>query len=145
MARLFHSVFLYLKPIRYVLLCLAAAGALNAAMDTVSFHFDRSVFSYLHHDSYFNPQISWVNKWAVDESGKPVPGVDRYWESSRLFVVLTDFWHLAKSLMIGCIMLAVICYRRETARSPIALADFILCYAAFTGSFTVFYDCILVI
>ncbi len=85
--------------ITYLLIFLA--GSCNGIMDLLQFHFERSVFNGLN-DSFWNPEISWMNKWDVDTDFK-----ERFLGSSRWFVFATDGWHLSQFFMIKFIFLAV--------------------------------------
>ena len=129
----------WFRPIALSLLFCALGGMSNAAMDKASFHYDRSVFSTLGDDGYFNPALSWKNKWQRDEKGEVIAGKERFPGASTVFVNLTDFWHLAKTGMLAAVMLAVVCYRRR-ASLTVHIVDFALLYIAFTGTFSLFFD-----
>lgn len=43
---------------------------------------------------------TWVNKWAINESGEVMPGTNRFFLSSTALVGLTDMWHGARTLML---------------------------------------------
>ena len=76
------------------------AGLANAAMDTVSFHWETSIFSNLT-PSYFNPSVSWTNKWQM------VNGVivgEKFLFSSTFLVAFTDFWHTCKFFYQNCLI-----------------------------------------
>ncbi len=66
--------------------CLAAF--FNACMDKMSWHFEKSCFSELD-PKFWNPNVSW--KYA-----------------KKIFGYKIDAWHLAKSLMIICIILSAL-------------------------------------
>lgn len=55
---------------------------------------------------------TWVNKWAQNELGEVLVGVEKFWLSSSLLVWLTDLWHASKSAMILAFQIAVLLYRR---------------------------------
>ena len=38
-------------------------AAFNGVMDVLQFRYPGSVFADKGHDQYFNPRLSWVNKW----------------------------------------------------------------------------------
>jgi len=83
---------------------LVLAAASNAVMDTLSFRYGRSVFSRLGHREWFDPSVSWPNKW---KEGDPKKG-EAFPLSSTALVATTDAWHLAKLLCISFIILAVL-------------------------------------
>lgn len=134
----------WLRPVVLSVVMMAVAGFWNANMDTVAFHFSESVFEGKK-DEYYNPAISWQNKWWKD----PVTGeidVDRekYWGSSRWFVKFTDYWHLAKSGMLMFVFLSVVFYRRgKGSRWWEYGIDYILLYLAFTFTFSLFFGVLL--
>jgi len=68
------------------------AGVAEAHMDTLQFHFHRSVFAYFTNSTYWDPTISWKNKYKLRDSryGALFPG------STTIFVFITDAWHLMK-------------------------------------------------
>lgn len=89
----------------FTLLMLLLAASLNAVMDKLQFHYDRSVFAPLKaHRQWLDPRISWRNKY---RNGDPQQGA-AFPLSTTSLVGLTDAWHCAKSLWIACIMLAIL-------------------------------------
>ena len=79
------------------------AGISEGVMDYLQFHYNGL-------NDYFNPDYSWRNKW---KDGIPEKG-ERFWQSSRVLVFLTDGWHLMKFIRnlfimfaIGCILLTL--------------------------------------
>jgi len=89
-----------------ILLTLIAAMAM-AAMDKVQHHWSVSIFSKL--GPWWNPRESWRLKW---KNGDPAQG-ERFPGSSTIFVFVTDFWHLAKWLMLKCLFLGMVWGRYE--------------------------------
>jgi len=71
------------------------AAALNAVMDTLAHHYSTSIFKGLD-KQYWDPSISWKNKYDV----KGIWGMTQ----------LSDGWHVAKTLMIVYIMLAIVSF-----------------------------------
>lgn len=76
------------------LLFVLIAGAAEGIMDSLQFHFERSIFSIFKNRLFWDPKISWRNKW---KDGDPDLG-ERFRFSSTLFVGLTDAWHLFKTV-----------------------------------------------
>ena len=111
------------------------AGASEAIMDKLQFHFDKSIFS--NKDKYkqlfWNPIDSWKNKWKEDLK------TERFAGSSTMFVFTTDAWHLFKlfrnlSIFIGIFFIAI------TPSSIIMTLIYILIIRIVFGlSFTLFY------
>jgi hypothetical protein len=125
---------------------IAMAGFFNSIMDILFANYEGSIFALRNNPLFWNPQVSWKNKWAQPFSqptedkwyyfGFLPPYKERFPYSSTIFVFLTDGWHLAKALMLLCIMLSVVTYQ------PIISfwGDVALWYATFTMVFTIFYS-----
>jgi hypothetical protein len=62
-------------------------------MDKIQFHFNNSIFKNFKNKLFWDPRISWVNKY---KDGNPLNG-EKFFLSKSLFVGLTDGWHLFKS------------------------------------------------
>lgn len=78
--------------ISYILTIIS--GLSEGIMDTLQFHFDKSSFPKLKNQIFWDPKISWKNKW---KNGDPLMG-ERFRFSSTLFVFSTDAWHFFKFL-----------------------------------------------
>ena len=95
------------------------AGLSNSLIDTISFHYDSSIFSEIKSKRlkiFFNPVYSWMFKWKW-ENGKRIelkkapwyyfflynPGyVESFPYSSNILSFMTDAWHLFKTIFITC-------------------------------------------
>jgi len=109
------------------------AGILNASMDVITYKWDKSIFKKKlnKYSQFFNPKISWTNKY---KNGVAALG-EKFPFSKTIFVFLTDWWHLAKTLMIICFTLAIVFY------SPIlGIIDFLLFYIIFSMTFEIFFS-----
>lgn len=86
--------------ISLIFLCLAAVC--NACIDTLEFHFDKSVFNYYRWNlNWWNPTYSWYNKY---KGRNPQKGLRKWlWFD----VPCVDAWHTFKSLMIVFICLSI--------------------------------------
>ena len=83
------------------------AGACNAIMDKINFHWDESIFKDGKLEKWANPEISYRNKWKNNSNsldGEKFPG------SSTVFVWTTDLWHFTQSFMITFFILGGISY-----------------------------------
>lgn len=91
-----------------VLALIVLAGVCNGIMDTLAFHYPTQ--SILPQDSRFwNPEISWQNKYAADAEGvllKPLR--PKFTGSTTIFAWATDGWHLFKTLFQALQRLAVV-------------------------------------
>lgn len=88
------------------------AAICNAVMDTLQFHYESSVFlrkghKTIDHEYFWDPRISWRNKY----KGRLTAKGPRFFGSTTIFVFVTDAWHLAKfgmnffitiTLVTGC-------------------------------------------
>ena len=89
----------YLPLIRHLLpsyLSSFLSGFANSVMDTLAYHFTSSKFSKLDDKQFWDPSLSWTNKY---KNGDPKQG-DKFFLSSTSFVFMTDGWHLAKMFYI---------------------------------------------
>ena len=78
------------------------AAISKAVRDTLSHHFENSIFSELN-PNFWNPVISGANKW---KGGKEENG-EKFFLSSTLFVGITEGWHVFESLNTFFIFLGV--------------------------------------
>lgn len=114
-----------------VLILLVIAGISNAVMDVLRFRYNKSIFLNFRNQNWWNPTISWRNKW---KDGDPEKG-EKFWGSSRWFVRFTDAWHFFQGLMFTCFFLSIIFYI-PTFNMVI---DFIIMYVIFTTTFEIFF------
>jgi len=70
------------------------SGISKAIMDTLQFHYDKSIFSGLD-SKFWNPALSWVNKYSDINTLTP----KKIWIMPYP-VFLTDGWHLFQSIFI---------------------------------------------
>lgn len=111
-------------------LSLIAAIAM-AAMDKIQHHWSVSIFAQL--GPWWNPKESWRLKW---KNGDPAQG-ERFWGSSTVFVFVTDFWHLAKWVMLKALFAAMAWGLYEVWWQR--LWAFVALHAAFSISFELFF------
>jgi hypothetical protein len=81
-----------MEQIGLLLICIA--GISEGIMDKIQFHFHKSIFKNFNNHLFWNPDLSWRNKW---KNGNPEQG-ERFIFSSTLLVGLTDAWHMFKSV-----------------------------------------------
>lgn len=91
------------------ILCFVFAGVSEAIMDTLQFHYTYSKFYHLNNKRFWNPQISWANKY---KNNDPTMG-PKFIGSTTIFVGFTDGWHLFKLLrnlfiFVGIFFIAII-------------------------------------
>jgi hypothetical protein len=100
--------------VRYliVLALLGLAHATKGACDTLAFKFDQSWFDELGADDYWDPNRSWVRKYARDADGELLrPLRPAFPLSSTALVSLTDGWHLLQEVQHGLTRLAFLLLR----------------------------------
>lgn len=91
------------------------AGGCNAVMDITTHKFEKSIFSDFD-KQWWNPAVSWLNKYEVPAAWNDYKLVRRHIEFIGIDtgivipVVFTDGWHLFKSLMLTSIVVAVVFY-----------------------------------
>jgi len=112
------------------------AGIFEAVMDKLQFHYEISIFKKFKNQLFWNPTISWRNKY---KDGDPTKG-EKFFLSKTLFVGLTDAWHLFKllrtlSIFIGIFFLFIPCVTKMEC-----LLFVIIARVLFGISFTIFYN-----
>jgi hypothetical protein len=112
------------------------AGAFEGVMDTLQFHYTTSKFYYLNNKTFWNPQISWVNKY---KNNDPTMG-EKFLGSTTIFVGLTDAWHLFKlfrtfSFFAGIYFLFIPCGTKSECLYFIIISRFL-----YGVSFTYFFN-----
>jgi len=112
------------------------AGIWNAVMDVLKTRYNTSIFSKWKNQTWLKPSLSWRNKWKDGDRSKG----EKFFGSSTFLVWLTDFWHLAKMLMLVGISFGIVFYQ------PIVAwwIDWFILYCAFTVPFEIFYSKILI-
>lgn len=117
----------------YSIIFFALAAICNAVMDVLTHHWDDCIFKQLKRSRYWNPSISWKNKYIDNDPGKPIKKI-----CFGLFdKPFTDAWHLFKSLMVVFLALSA-------AFSFNQLALFVILGIAWNCIFNIFYNHILV-
>ena len=105
-------------------------GVCNAVMDTLMVFFTTSRFRKLN-PLFWDFNKSWINKW---KNGDKAQG-EKFWGSSTFFVAFTDVWHLFKTIMIFCLIGAIVLYQQIF--NQYIDAAILLC--TFLGSFELSY------
>lgn len=77
----------------------------NAVMDCLQFRYDVSKFSNKKKQTFWNPSLSWVNKY---KDGDTTKGPKWFGLSTTVLVGLTDAWHLFQLLSNTMLALSVI-------------------------------------
>jgi hypothetical protein len=78
------------------ILLVIAASISEAIMDTIQFHYERSVFKFdpdKYNPLFWDASISWKNKYKENSMTEP-----KFYGSKTIFVFLTDAWHFFKFL-----------------------------------------------
>lgn len=126
------------------ILFLSLAGICNAIMDSILFHWDKSIFKGSKLEWWANPKVSYKNKWknhSNSEDGEKFSG------SSTIFVWVTDLWHFAQSFMITFFVLGVLLYDGIVVIKgyPLVslLIDFVILKGVFSLTFELFWSKIL--
>tara|TARA_B100000900_G_C20548034_1_gene703456 strand:- start:137 stop:568 length:432 start_codon:yes stop_codon:yes gene_type:complete len=136
------TTFLLLLSILFIVI----AGASEAVMDKVQFHYSKSIFwdDEKYKQNFWDPQRSWVNKYKPGSTSEP-----KFWGSTTFFVFTTDAWHLFKFfkntstfISMGISMYASTFISQEFDLSNIlAILLFIIIGRSFYGlSFNLFFD-----
>lgn len=92
----------------FIIFLIIIAATSNSAMDTLQFHYSTSIFKNFKNQNFFNPEISWKNKWYMDSKGNILG--EKFLGSSTVFTFLTDAWHFFKFIMLTSIFLVIVFY-----------------------------------
>ena len=108
------------------------AGGFNGVMDILSYHYDKSIFSTFANQQFWNPVLSWKNKY----KDRPDTIIGRFSEKydNTFLVRFTDGWHSMKGGMITCIILAVFLHS-NTNSMIMYLCDTVFWYVGFWITF----------
>lgn len=122
-------------------LFISLAAICNAIMDTITHHWDISIFDEAEgeitkRDMWWNPDYSWINKY-LDKN--PEKGL------KKIFFGLfdkpfTDAWHTFKSLMIIFIVLSIITFNYSLAIWYEYIIAFIIYGILWNLIFNLFYN-----
>jgi hypothetical protein len=82
------------------------AGLANGIMDTLQFHYSQSIFPY--NSEFWNPDLSWKNKWKQIDGELVQPLTPRFFGSSTFLVWTTDAWHLFQTIMFAAFRTAIV-------------------------------------
>lgn len=88
--------------ILYIILFLIASISYSV-MWTLQFRFYRSIFFSLKNEQFWNPSISWKNKWK-EKAGRMI---EKFPFSSTFLVFLTDGFHLFQFFFLNSIILLI--------------------------------------
>lgn len=133
------------------LILISLAGIAEAVMDTLQFHYSRSIFDAgrwrrfwcikWKYRSWWNPEESWKFKYKNNDStqGAKFPG------STTIFVGLTDGWHCFKLIRNLFLFGGILCLALP---NTLSVFETIICIASartlYGITFSVFYTWVLV-
>jgi hypothetical protein len=79
-----------------IIFFLIIASISKSIMDTVNFHFEKSIFSKFKNNLWWDQKQSWKNKY---KNKDPLQG-SAFFGSTTFLVFLTDAWHFFQMLML---------------------------------------------
>lgn len=92
-----------------IIFLIIIAAISNSILDSLQFHYSISFFKKLKNQQFFNPELSWKNKWKFDVKGNIIG--EKFFGSSTIFTSLTDAWHLFKLIMLTSLFAAIVLYK----------------------------------
>ena len=130
-------------PIIAAFFFFAIAGAFDGLAETLKFHTERFFHIFKKANRrYWDISVSWQNKY---KNGLSVNG-EKFWQSSRAFVALTDGYHLARLVRNNMVIVAAMLFfsvsmvHGNTTKLYMFPAAYALCYLAYTAGFSYIYD-----
>lgn len=73
-------------------------------MDMLQFKYEQSIFAELNRPQFWNPALSWKNKYEDYDKGELG---EKFFGSKSVLVFLTDGWHLLKVGMLSSLSIAI--------------------------------------
>ena len=122
-----------------IIICFTISGFSESIMDKLQFHYYDSIFNKLKNKLFWNPEISWKNKY---KNGNPEEG-EKFRFSSSLFVGLTDGWHLFKLIKNTSLFFGVFLIFSLSYNIWLSMLLSIILRVIYGMIFTLFYDVIL--
>lgn len=108
---------LYIFSIVFIII----SGCANGVMDTLQFHYSESIYAEFKNQQYWNPKISWKNKYKSDVEGNLLrPLKPKFIGSVTFFVWTTDAWHFFKmiyhsfwKILIAILLTEILIFKRS--------------------------------
>lgn len=104
-----------MKPLIVAAVIFALSGIASGVADIASTpaKFNQSTFRKWNPTFEYGEYIghkdeTWVNKWAINESGTVMPGTNGFFLSSTALVGFTDLWHGARTAMMFMLFLGAL-------------------------------------
>lgn len=118
------------------------AGFAKGFSDTLQFHYSKSIFSDKNYSqSYFNPDISWHNKYQANSETVP-----NFWGSTTFLVWTTDAWHLTQMIeFMSWLVALLLALKLGYGSRPFIIGSAITLYLVFHFGFWLAYDWFLLI
>lgn len=112
----------------YSIIFIVLASICKAVKDTLNFHYNTSIFSNCN-ARYFNPTISWQNKYKEDLK------TPKFFGSTTFLVFITDIWHLCDFLQTISFIVAIVVY----SKIVFYVVDVFILYCIFSVCFELIY------
>lgn len=112
------------------------AGICEAVMDKIQFHYDGSIFKNYKNQLFWDPRISWRNKY---KDGDPLGG-EKFFLSKSLLVGLTDAWHMFKLFRTFFIFTGIYFLFLSCGSKMVCLMFVIIARVLYGLSFTYFFN-----
>lgn len=109
--------------------CLFVAGGFDGGAEYLKFH-------YTQNSTYWNPSISWRNKW---KNGDPQQG-ERFFMSSTAFVGLTDGYHMLRTARNGFMVIGITIRLGEKRKWYKYAIDSAILYTSYNLGFNLLYE-----
>jgi hypothetical protein len=89
------------------ILLVLISGLSKACMDKLLFHYQRSIFTDFKNQQYWNPELSWRNKYKPGSMTEP-----KFFLSKSLLVMFTDGFHTMQFFCYNSLILGIgfMCY-----------------------------------
>jgi len=109
---------------------------LSASFEAVMDHLQ---FRYTKTNYFWNPKLSWMNKWKYTSIDRTITRTEKFFLSSTVFVFLTDGWHLMKWCRNRCIDVMIFIMVLDTTNWKMAIGVTLLVRALNSGLFEIIF------
>lgn len=96
-------------------------------------------FRYTETNYFWNPRLSWINKWRYTSVNGTMTKTEKFLMSSTILVFMTDGWHLMKWCRNRCVDIMIFLMVLETADWKMALGVTLSVRALNSGLFEIIF------
>jgi hypothetical protein len=131
-----NTVKTYLKRNYPSFICLFVAGSADGFAESLKFHYSGVKRHLNTNDAFFNPDVSWKNKYAYND---PTKG-DKFFLSSSALVFTTDGYHAARFVRNSAILTGICLKIGQKQKWYMYFVDFLSFSVCYSAGFNLTYE-----